>query len=332
MGMCAVAGMPHLSTALLADAHASLTLLSLLARARAAWPLVDTAASATLRAALTAAFATIATLPVDKAAIAGLSAAPVDTRERAANEEPTTHASEPRLHLQTGWFWVAAVCKGGPCAGAHTRRFVFPDGTLSAFSCKPRPARARAESDLVMPAWARVRSSRSHAHSGGARGSTVPGTTRSPEPLLLGAPPRAERQPSTSPGARGALSPPLTTRGGSRSPSPSPLPGRASPHALAAGGAPVDTADVEPTRHSEDLAARVYSVARAALRLLATLSPRAELTDAEAAAAVEAGLRPDADALLCLQRQVYATAHELWQGVSSRSASSNAARCAFLLV
>jgi hypothetical protein len=173
-----------------------------------------------------------------------------------------------------------------------------------------------------MPRWAQIRASRSQ-HT-----ATV---VRSPEPLLLthaGGPFAVDRAPlehpvriSMSPAAQGGgtLSPPMPrTASRSRSPSPLAVRGRSpTPPGVALAD------DVEATRHSENLATRMYGAARLALRLLVVLAPE----EADEAT----GTLPGAEELSCLQRQVCTVAHDLWHSASWRSSSSSLARCAHTL-
>jgi hypothetical protein len=113
--------MPHLTPDLLANAASALTLLTFIARSRTAWALTDASAAAAVRHDLTLALSIISLLPFDKAAIAALSCAPTATRgvsSSRGNEDDSAEAAEPLLQLQTGWFWVTAVSKAGPTAGA----------------------------------------------------------------------------------------------------------------------------------------------------------------------------------------------------------------------
>lgn len=112
-----------LTRALAADTMLALHLLAQLAQHPGAW-LLDAAASfSELQELLAALVATVAALPFDKAAVAALSCAPLDAAERAQayaeGDGALAPEAEPLLHLQAGWFWVAAVCQSGRCAGAR---------------------------------------------------------------------------------------------------------------------------------------------------------------------------------------------------------------------
>jgi hypothetical protein len=163
---------------------------------------------------------------------------------------------------------------------------------------------------------------------------------RSPEPLLLTYPtgslgPVPDRMSmerpcriSTSPAARGGpLSPPiLRTASRSRSPSPLAMRNRSlTPSGLI--GVTAAAEDIDATLHSENLARRVYSVARLMLRLLVVLSPDENVGPDDAAADKAAEALPGADVLSCLQRQVCIVAHDLWRSASLRSSSSSLAWC-----
>ena len=238
--------------------------------------------------------------------------------------------SEARLGLQTGWFWLTASRRRSAAAGAPRLSpvpFLAIAVDQGGVTCC-----ALAEEDITMPAWARMRTSRSAPQSHGHTVSRGITDARSPDgggrqslpPVPSSSTPPHQR--SSSPAARGPRSPSSwhAVRS-SRSPSPSPnqLVAFSSPAAAAAQVLPED---LEVTRHCELLAVQTYAVLRHALRLLVALAPPRQPGEVHA---LEQSRWPDGETLVCLQRLVCVAAHELWQLAAGRSMACAAARCAF---
>lgn len=177
-----------------------------------------------------------------------------------------------------------------------------------------------------MPVWARKSGSRT-PHAGSAH------PTSSPEPRRRG---RFSRSfsPSQMPKTHESLSPPpltahTTVRHTSRSPSASPVTALV-PHGSIKSPstglpAPTHGEDIESTRHSERLAVGVYRLARASVRLLATLDPTQQANEVES---LDPECVLDMNTSVDLQKQCFELSKSMDCRQGDRSIDDEARRCA----